>query len=230
VALLGELSAALAHELNQPLTAILSNAQAAQRFLQRDGVDLQDIREILQDIVDEDKRASEVIRRLRALFMKDDPRLQPLDLNELVRETLALARSDLARREITVSHALAPGVCIVDGDRVQLQQVLLNLIINAGDAMAAVAPVQRRLSVSTTVASNGGVRVAISDSGPGIHADAIDRIFESFYTTKKQGLGFGLSISRSIIEQHGGRIEAENNPQGGATFNVILPAHPGMGT
>jgi PAS domain S-box-containing protein len=223
VALLGEFSGALAHELNQPLAAILSNAQAARRFLAADLVDLQEIRDILEDIVDEDKRAGEVIRRLRALFMKDDPKLQPLDLNQLVNEALDLAHSDLITRKVKVAVRLCPDPGVVRGDKVQLQQVLLNLILNACEAMNGSAPNMRELTFHTEAGSDGNVWLAISDTGCGIPADAFARLFDSFFTTKVRGLGFGLSISRSIVTEHGGRIEATNNPNGGATFRITLP-------
>lgn len=225
VVVLGELSGALVHELNQPLAAILTNAQAAQRFMLRDPVDLREIRDILDDIVEEDKRAGEVIRRLRALFMKGEPKRQPLNFNEVVCETLDLAQSDLIARKVTVKLQLGSDLEPVQGDRVQLQQVLLNLIVNACEAMSSSPPGARRLTVLTGTGVDGNVHIAVSDTGPGIAPDLLDQIFESFFTTKVHGLGFGLSISHAIIAEHGGRIEASNNPGGGATFRITLPAH-----
>ncbi|RJG06069.1 PAS domain S-box protein [Noviherbaspirillum cavernae] len=227
VAVLGQLSAALAHELNQPLTAILSNAHAAQRFLAREDVDLNEIRDILQDIVDADRRAGDVIHRLRALFLKGEIKLLPLNLNDVVTEVLSLARSDLIARKIDVALRMEPNLLNVRGDRVQLQQVLLNLITNACEAMMDGANAVRRLAVVTSNSDDGMVRMEISDTGQGIEPHAIDRLFDSFFTTKAHGLGFGLSISRSIITDHDGRIEAMNNKEGGATFRVNLPAHAG---
>lgn len=224
---LGELSGALAHELNQPLTAILANAQAAQRFMDRHPVNLEEIGDILDDIVDADKRAGEVIRRLRALFMKGEPTLQLLDVNEVVHEALDLAHGDLIRRRITMTLKLASGFGAVYGDRVQLQQVFLNLIVNACEAMNDIAPDKRLLTFSSEPGADGSVLIAVSDSGPGIAAEATSRLFESFFTTKVHGLGFGLSISRAIVEEHGGRIEAINNPGGGATFRIVLPTQSG---
>jgi signal transduction histidine kinase len=229
VAVLGKFSGALAHELNQPLTAILCNAQAAQRFLTRPVVSLAVIKEILQDIVDEDKRAAEVIRRLRALFMKGAPKLQPLDLNEVVSEVLDFAHSDLISRKVRVALHMEPRLNVVLGDRVQIQQVLLNLVINACEAMAGNTPDKRQLDLLTDAGVDGNVRIAVSDSGPGIAADAIGRLFESFFTTKVHGLGFGLSVSHSIVAEHGGSIEAVNNPEGGATFRITLPPRPDSG-
>jgi C4-dicarboxylate-specific signal transduction histidine kinase len=227
VVVLGELAGALAHELNQPLAAILTNAQAGRRFLKRAPADLDEVREILDDIVDEDKRAGDVIRRLRALFMKGEPVLQPLDLNELVRDALTLTRSVLNERKVNVTLALGAPLPVVHGDRVQLQQVLLNLIVNASEAMSEAPPAARRLAVATCTGVHGNVQLAVTDSGPGIPAEAIDKVFDSFFTTKARGLGFGLSISRTIIVAHGGHIEAGNNPDGGATFRITMPANAG---
>jgi PAS domain S-box-containing protein len=224
VVVLGELSGALAHELNQPLAAILTNAQAARRFMSRQPVDLNEIREILDDIVDEDKRAGEVIRRLRALFMKGEPKMQPLEINELVREALELTHSDLIERKVPVTLQLGSGPGVVQGDRVQLQQVLLNLIVNACEAMSGRPPETRRLNLATDSDVNGNVQLTVTDTGSGIAPDVSDKMFESFFTTKAHGMGFGLSISHAIIAEHGGRIGAENNPGGGATFRISLPA------
>jgi PAS domain S-box-containing protein len=227
VAILGELSGALAHELNQPLTAILSNAQAAQRLLARTPRDLAVVGEILDDIVSDDLRAGEVITRLRALLKKDEASLQPVDLNGITTEVLALARSELIERHVTVSTRLAPELPSVRGDRVQLQQVMLNLLLNACEAMSAKRSGERMVTVSTAPDGNGLVLTSIADRGRGIPPDAADRLFEPFFTTKPQGLGLGLSICRSIIAAHGGRLSAENNPDDGATFTVALPAQNG---
>jgi len=227
VALLGQLSGALAHELNQPLTAILSNAQAAQHFLAADRIDPDELREILGDIVAADQRAGEVIRRLRALFKKGETQFQLLDANDVVREALDLAHGDLVTRHIEVSTDLAPRLPAVTADRVQLQQVLLNLLINASEAMSANTADERRLTVSTQPLAGGGVEVSVADRGPGIPEDRQPRLFEPFFTTKPQGLGLGLSISRSIVTAHGGRLWSTNNPYRGATFHVALPHEPG---
>jgi two-component system, LuxR family, sensor kinase FixL len=221
---LGELSGALAHELNQPLAAILANAQAARRCLARPGADLASIRAILDDIVDDDQRAGAVIRRLRALFRNEAPALQPVVVDALVRETLDLAHGCLSERNVQVLLELRNRLVVL-GDRVQLQQVLLNLLLNASDAMQATPPGRRRLRLASTALPDGTVQLTVADSGPGIARDALGKVFDPLFTTKKTGLGVGLSISRAIISQHGGKIEAINNPAGGCTFRVRLPAH-----
>jgi PAS domain S-box-containing protein len=223
VATLGELSGALAHELNQPLTSILTNAQAALRFLTREPPDLAELREILHDIVDDDQRAGEVIRRLRALLRKGETPRQPLDVNDLVGDVLRLAHSELIGHGVTVTLQLTPGLPKVAGDRVALQQVLLNLIVNACDAMRLDQPVDRQLTIDTTLDDEDVVRLAVADRGAGIPVDGIERIFEPFFTTKEHGLGLGLMICRSIVAAHGGRLWATNNPDRGATFAFTLP-------
>ncbi|MGH7390187.1 MAG: GAF domain-containing protein [Candidatus Rokuibacteriota bacterium] len=229
VATLGELSGALAHELSQPLTSILSNAQAAQRLMAREPVDLREVRDILTDIVDEDRRAGEVIRRWRTLLRKGETQLQPLDVNDVTNEVLRLAHGELIAHGVTVSARLTPGLPAVHGDRVGLQQVLLNLIVNACDAMTLNEPAQRQLAVVTAPDGEGAVQVSIADRGGGIPADGIERVFEPFFTTKAQGLGLGLAICRSIIAAHGGRLWATNNVDRGATFRFVLPGPSGGG-
>lgn len=224
VAILGELSGALAHELSQPLTAILTNAEAAQRLLDQRPVDMQEVRDILHDIAEENTRAGEVIRRLRALFKKGEAQLQPLDLNQVVGEALELAHGDLIARNVPLTTQLARVLPPVHGDRVQLQQVLLNLIHNACEAMSGVETAERRLAVSSEAGADGMVQIRISDTGPGFAAETPERLFEPFFTTKSQGLGLGLAITRSIIASHGGRLWASNNAERGATFCFTLPA------
>ncbi|MBX3731816.1 MAG: hypothetical protein KF791_04390 [Verrucomicrobiae bacterium] len=223
VAILGELSGSLAHELNQPLNAILNNAQAALRFLKSGNVNLDELREILEDIAADDQRAGEVIRRLRLLLKRGEVQLQALNLNDLVLETLKLVHSDLVTRNVTVLTELDPRLPPVQGDRVQLQQVFLNLILNGCDAMADQDPQRRRLEVRTGPADGGGVQVSVVDCGHGVPPDRLADIFEPFVTTKQQGLGLGLSISRSLIEAHGGRIQVRNNAEAGSTFSFVLP-------
>jgi len=222
VALLGELSGALAHELNQPLAAILANARAAQRMLARENLDVAEFQAILEDIVSDDRRAGAVIQRVRALIKKDETDLQNVSPNEIVTDVLELAHSDLIQRAVVVSTRLAPSLPDVQGDRVQLQQVLLNLIVNACDAMAD-SPSSLRTLVITTLARTAAVRISISDNGTGITTEPIDEVFQPFVTSKRHGLGLGLAICRSIVDAHGGRLWAVNNRGGGATFHVLLP-------
>ena len=222
VLILAEQSGALAHELSQPLAAILANAQAARHLLDRTPLDLEELRATLDDVIKSDKRAGMVIHRLRELLKKSNAVLQPLDLNEVTREVLDLTHSDLLLRRMPITTALSPGIPPVLGDRVQLQQVILNLVINACDAMSTVEPAERELTL-TTVADDECVQLAISDRGVGIPDGELDSVFDPFVTHRAQGLGLGLAISRSIVVAHRGRIQAENNADRGATFRCFLP-------
>jgi two-component system sensor kinase FixL len=220
---MGELTASLAHELTQPLTAILHNAQAARRTLEAGAVNLEEIREILADIVEDDRRAGEVIHRLRGLLKKGNLEFATLDVNEMVIEMTRLVSTEAALRDVSVHLELAPQLPPVRGDRVQLQQVILNLVLNGLDAMREQVAAARTLVIQTGMDSSGAIRMAVRDSGPGIDAGALDDIFQAFYTTKADGLGMGLAIARSIVEAHGGWLEARNDPAGGATFSFTLP-------
>jgi signal transduction histidine kinase len=224
VAMLGELSGGIAHQLNQPLTAILSNAQAAQHYLANKNADPALLAEILADIVAADKRAGDVIEGLRALFKRGETHFETLDPNRLVREVLSLAQGDLATRGIEVSTRLQPNLPEVRADRVQLEQVLLNLVVNAAEAMRTCAPKDRLLIVQS-MATAARIHVNVIDRGPGFKVPP-DQLFEAFYTTKPQGLGLGLSISKSIVTAHGGRLRATTRRGGGAAFLVTLPALP----
>ena len=219
---MGELAASLAHELNQPLTAILSNAQAAQRFLANNRVDVEEVREILRDIVDDNNRASEVIRCMRALVRKEELEFNSLDLTGMIREIVLLVHSDAALRNVRVSCDFAARLPEVRGDKIQLQQVLLNLLLNAFDAMKDCSVEDREVSLRVEGGA-GMVEVSVSDHGTGLTSDKLDKIFQPFFTTKREGLGMGLSISRSIIEANGGRLWAENNNGRGATFHFTVP-------
>ena len=223
VAMLGELSGSLAHELNQPLTAILSNAQAAQRFLAQSPPRIDKLAEILTDIVKSDHRAGAVIQRLRSLLRKEEAQRDPLSLNDVVEESLRLMRSDLLNRHVMLSTDLADALPVVSGDRNQLQQVLLNLVINGCDAMDG-REVDRRLLVRTRTTAQGSVEISVADRGAGIPLADLERIFEPFVTTKLYGLGLGLAICRSIVEAHGGLLWATNNADRGATLHCELPA------
>jgi two-component system, LuxR family, sensor kinase FixL len=224
VSTMGQLASSLAHELNQPLTAILSNVQAAQRFMAADPIDLAEVREILNDIVQDDYRASEVIRRIRAVVKKGELEVVPLDLAAVVRDAVHLLRSDAIVRGTRVTLDLASDLPQVHADKVQLQQVMLNLLLNAFDAMNDIPPVDRAVHVSLTAAEHHSVCLAVSDRGHGLTSDKLDKIFKPFVTSKPQGLGLGLSISRTIIDMHRGRLWAETNSDRGATFYVTLPA------
>jgi PAS domain S-box-containing protein len=223
VTMLGELSGSLAHELNQPLTAILSNAQAAQRFLEHDSVDLDELRDILTDIVGQDIRAGEVIHRLRLLLKKGEVQQQPLDVNNTVQEVLKLIDGDLVNQGVTMHTKLAPALPTVKGDRVQLQQVLLNLVMNASDAMNSNSSTERQMVVCTELSDGEGVRFSVSDCGSGIAHDELEQVFEPFFTTKAHGLGLGLSVCRTIISAHGGKLWAANNAERGVTFHFTVP-------
>jgi two-component system, LuxR family, sensor kinase FixL len=224
VSTVGELSSSLAHELTHPITAILSNAQAAQRFLAQDDIDLDEVREILNDIVTQDQRAGEVIHGLRLLLKKGEPQkhCDDVDLNEVIRDVVNLMRGDLINRNVTVDTDLAQNLPAVTGDRVQLQQVLLNLALNGCDAMADYKSSERRLLIASQC-ENGAVRVSVSDSGSGIPREKMEQVFERFFTTKKKGMGLGLSVCRTIINAHHGKIWATNNAGCGATFHFSLP-------
>jgi C4-dicarboxylate-specific signal transduction histidine kinase len=226
VATLGELSGALAHELSQPLTSILTNAHAALQFLARDPANLAEVRDILKDIVDENRRAGDFIHRLRALLRKGETPRQPLDLNDVTGDALRLLRSELIAQGVAVTTDMTPELPKVDGDPVALQQVLLNLMVNACDAMRLERPLERRISITTSL-DGDGVRVTIADRGAGLPAENSERVFEPFFTTKVHGLGLGLVICQSIVAAHGGHLSAANNPDRGATFWFTLPARNG---
>ncbi|YCM45715.1 two-component regulator propeller domain-containing protein [Verrucomicrobiaceae bacterium 227] len=223
LAILGELSASLAHEINQPLTGILSNAQAAKRFLARDGFDASQIEEILDDIIDDDQRASQVIERVRGVLKKQQFVSENLGVNELITEVVLLLKGDLQEREILIDLHLDRSLGEVKGDRVQLQQVLINVIFNAADAMKGMPAEERDLKITTTKSRADRVMISVRDLGHGIAIGEEENIFESFHTTKEQGFGLGLSLSRTIIRGHGGRMWAENNSGPGATIYFTLP-------
>jgi two-component system sensor kinase FixL len=220
---MGELAASVAHELNQPLGAILANAEAAELFLEQQPPALGDLRAILADIRQDDERAGEVIRRMRSLLRKRELDRQPLEINSVVEDVLQVVSGDASLRKTSISADLAPLLPKILGDRVHLQQVLLNLMLNGMDAMAEQPRERRRLSVCTRPGAEGMVEMVVTDLGHGIEPDKLPRLFEPFYTTKSNGMGMGLSISRKIIEAHRGRIWAENNASGGAAFHVTFP-------
>jgi PAS domain S-box-containing protein len=223
VAAMGEMTASIAHEINQPLAAILSNAQAASRFLDGKPPDLTQIRECLTDIVADDKRAGEVIKRVRALLKKEESGAAQVSLNEVVGDVIRLLQNDAALRKTSIAFEPSPNLPIVRGDRVQLYQVVLNLILNGLEASGEQEEGARWLKVRTSRSSGGAAELTVEDSGKGIAASDLERVFEPFFTTKREGLGMGLSICRSIVQAHGGRIWADKG-DGGAMFRCVLPA------
>jgi PAS domain S-box-containing protein len=224
VSLMGELAASLAHELNQPLTAILSNARAALRFLTREPPDLTELREILEDIAEANIRAAEVIRRMRVMVKKEEQlEFASVDLSSLIMDIVSLLHSDALMQDVRISLELEDDLPPVRGDRIQLQQVVLNVLLNAFDAVKACRPGEREVTLHAERHEGGMNRVSVSDRGPGLSAEDLTRIFEPFYTTKHDGLGMGLSICRSIVEAHGGSLWVENNAERGATFYFTVP-------
>jgi len=223
VSMAGQLSAAIAHQLNQPLAAILGNAEVAQKMLGRDKLDVEELRAICNDIVSEDHRASEIIRRLSELYKRGDMKLERIVLNKLVHGTLDLLHTELIVRHVTPVSELAPELPAIEGGYVQLQQVVLNLVLNAADAMSEVKPDERRLTIRTE-ANAVDVRLYVVDNGAGIAPDHLKAVFDPFWSTKDGGMGMGLAICQSIVASHRGTITATNNAHGGATFCVSLPA------
>jgi two-component system, LuxR family, sensor kinase FixL len=224
VASLGELSSALAHELKQPLSAILSNAQAAQFFLANDAnCDLEEVRAILRDIVMDDERAAEVIDRLHSLLKKGEFQPLPLEVNDLIRDVCKLMNHDLEARAVRVVTEFGSSLPSIRGDRVQLQQVLINLILNAADAMTQPAERARTLTVRSIPIADDAIEISVADTGTGIAPGREEKIFQPYHSTKPGGLGLGLWLSRSIVFAHGGRIWAENRAAGGATFHFTIP-------
>jgi C4-dicarboxylate-specific signal transduction histidine kinase len=224
---MGELTASIAHEVNQPLTAMLNNANACITLLPKDAPDLGEVREALGEIIEDANRASDVITRVRQLAKKAPIEKLLLDPSDVVKDVLALARYESAARRITIRTDLAKDLPLVSGDRVQLQQVLLNLVMNGMDAMNSVEEQKRILLVlgkHDATAGTPAVLLCVQDAGIGLKAEEMDRLFEAFYSTKPEGMGMGLAISRSIIEAHGGRLWVEPNQGPGATFMISLPA------
>jgi PAS domain S-box-containing protein len=223
---MGEIAASIAHEVNQPLTAVVANANACSRLLAGNSPDLDDVREAVADIAEAGTRAGAIISRIRALVKKEMPEKTKLDINDVVQEVLPLTSGELAKHRVSVQTELFPSLPQVLGDRVQLQQVILNLMMNAIEAMTSIMDRPRVLLLRTQVQESDRLSVAVQDSGAGLEPGNTARIFDTFFTTKSNGMGMGLSISRSIIETHGGRLWAEPNDGPGATFQFILPAYP----
>jgi len=221
VSVMGQLASALAHEINQPLSAILRNAEAAALFMQDPSPDLAEITAILEDIRKDDQRAGAVIDRMRALLRRREVEMKPLDVPQMLDDVATLLRPDAAARHIAIDIAVGSDLPPTQGDRVQLQQVLLNLILNAMDAIGGRE--RRRIAVTVQRDAAGRLEASVADSGTGVDVDHVERVFEPFFTTKASGIGMGLSISRGIVEAHGGELRVANNAEGGATFRFILP-------
>jgi C4-dicarboxylate-specific signal transduction histidine kinase len=221
---MGELAAAVAHELNQPLTAVLSNAQAARRIMMTPAPALDEVREILDDIIEQDKRAGDVIQRIRRVLRKEQFDWRPLDFNALIRDVVHLLSNQATLGGVAITSTLLADLPPVRGDRVQLQQVVLNLMLNGIQASVANDGVRKPILSLTTGLFDRAVRLFVHDSGAGIPVDSFARIFDPFYTTKTDGFGMGLSISRSIVELHGGQLTVANHASGGAEFSITLPA------
>jgi PAS domain S-box-containing protein len=221
--IIGEQAASLVHEITQPIATARNNARAALNVLDRQPPELGEVREALACVVGDADRAGEIIDRIRDHIRKAPPRKARFDLNDAIDEVIVLGRSAITKNEVLVQTRLAEGLFPVQGDRVQLQQVILNLVLNAVEAMSAVEAGPRELLISTEQTEANGVLVAVRDSGPGIDPEHVERVFEAFYTTKSSGVGMGLSICRSIIDAHGGRLWAEANEPRGAVFRFTLP-------
>jgi C4-dicarboxylate-specific signal transduction histidine kinase len=222
---LGELAGSIAHELNQPLSAILSNAQAGLQFLESGSADAKEMRDIFMDIVGQDRRAAEVIVRMRALLRKGEVQMQAEDLNQIIADVLKIMHSELVLRSVAIATRLGTDLPKVHADRIQLQQVLMNLIVNACDAMSANPAGERQLSIETEQIDASCIELSVRDCGHGLAREDLERVFEPFYTTKTTGLGLGLAICRTIIGVHGGRIWVANNKDRGATVRFTLRIH-----
>jgi signal transduction histidine kinase len=220
---MGELAASLAHEINQPLAAIRSNAEAIQSMLEAQTPDLAEINAAVVDIVNGDARAGDTIRRLRALFRREELARSGIDLEELLMEVGRIVRSDVIIRKVSFDIDVRQPLRPVPADRVQIQQAIINLLLNAFDAVSVMEESARKVTLSALAEDSDCVRIRVHDSGKGIEPDALPRIFEAFFTTKSNGLGMGLTISRSIVEAHGGRLSAASNPGHGTTFEIVLP-------
>jgi signal transduction histidine kinase len=227
---MGQLASSIAHELNQPLTAILANAQAAKRLLARSQPNLDEALACLADIASDDRRASDVIQRMWQLLKKADVINIPLVLNELVANTIRLVANEALLQAVTIAFLPAPELPLVHGDPVQIQQVILNLLTNAITASANGDAVTRKVAVWTAKTTTPYVELGVHDSGEGVKETDLDRIFDPFFTTKPNGLGVGLAISRTIVDVHGGHLLVENDPAGGATFRVHLPTDKSVTT
>jgi signal transduction histidine kinase len=218
----GELTASIAHEINQPLGSILTNAETADAILQSSSPDIAELKDIVKDILQDDRRASEVIRRMRSLLTKAPFELKSLDLNDVAREAVEFLSTLAVARKVELISLITQNTLPIVGDRIQLQQVILNLVVNGIDAMKDTPSENRTISIRTSRVENFA-QLSVSDRGPGIPEDKLKEIFDPFFTSKAEGMGMGLSIARTIIEAHHGLISAKNRDHGGATFRIRLP-------
>jgi C4-dicarboxylate-specific signal transduction histidine kinase len=225
VTTLGELTASIAHEVSQPLAAVVANAEACLRWLDRGTPDLDAARRSVEWVIDDGNRASEVIRRVRALANKTDIEKVPLDINDVVKEAIALVQREVDSHQVSLRIGFAPALPMILGDRVQLQQVIINLVMNGIEAMQSVTDRPRELVIRSQPDETRRVLITVTDSGVGISAENADRLFNAFFTTKSSGMGMGLSICRSIVEAHGGRLWTTANVPHGATFQFALPVN-----
>jgi C4-dicarboxylate-specific signal transduction histidine kinase len=225
VTTLGELTASIAHEVNQPLAAVVTNAAACLRWLDRETPNLEEARRTVESIINDGNRAGEVIQRVRALANKTDIEKVPLEVNDVVREVIALVQRELISYQVSLRTEFAPALPMILGDRVQLQQVIINLLMNGIEAMQSVTDRPRELVIRSAQDATRRVLVSVTDCGVGIAAEGADRLFNAFFTTKSSGMGMGLSICRSIVEAHGGRLWATADVPHGATFQFTLPAN-----
>jgi PAS domain S-box-containing protein len=225
VTTLGELTAAIAHEVNQPLTGVISSGNACLRWLAANPPNLEAARRSVERMIDDGNRAADVIRRIRDMVRKSPPRKDAFNINDTIMEVLALIRTELSRNDISPRAELANDLPVVWGDRIQLQQVILNLVMNAIEAMSEVSPTQRKLLIASVKDGSNGVLVRIQDSGVGLDGESLDHLFEAFFTTKARGMGMGLAVSQTILQAHGGRLWATPNASHGATFQFALPAN-----
>jgi C4-dicarboxylate-specific signal transduction histidine kinase len=223
VTTMGELTAAIAHEVSQPLTGLVSSGHACLRWLAGETPDLEAARRAVERMINDGSRAGEVITRIRAMVRKSQPRRDQLNVNDTIREVVALVRGEFQRNAVSLRTEFSNDLPLVPADRIQLQQVILNLIVNALEAMSGVSQLQRELSLGSEQDGSNGVLITVRDSGAGLDRTSMDRLFDAFYTTKAQGMGMGLAISRTIIESHGGTLWATPNEPHGAIFRFRLP-------
>ncbi len=220
---MGELTASLAHEIKQPIGAAVTNAEACSRFLDREQPELGEAREAALEMVKDARRAADIIDRVRTLYQKGPPHLDSVDMNELIREMVLVLSNEANRRSIEIQTELAEGLPTVIADRVQIQQAMMNLMLNG---IEAIGDTSGQLSIKSKLKEDGQILISVIDTGVGLPAEAVDRIFDAFFTTKPQGTGLGLAITRSVIESHGGRIWASANSGRGTTFHFTFPSQP----